>query len=65
MNNKNPLLVPELRDMLAAGDAEALKELCEAGHPAFVAGLISALSGEACPCCEHPQAFFQVLCDSY
>lgn len=19
----------------------------------------------ACPCCEHPQAFFQVLCDSY
>jgi len=46
MKNKNPLLVPELREMLSAGDAKALRDFCEAGHPAVVAELISALSGD-------------------
>ena len=44
MKNKNPLLVPELREMLAAGDTQTLKDFCEAAHPAAVAELISALS---------------------
>jgi magnesium transporter len=44
MNNKNPLLVPELREMLAEGNSTALQEFCEGGHPADVAELISALS---------------------
>ncbi len=46
MNQKNPLLVPELREMLDAHDVEALREFCEAAHPAIVAELLSALSGE-------------------
>lgn len=46
MKNKNPLLVPELREMLTAGNAKALQDFCEAGHPAVVADLISALSEE-------------------
>ncbi len=46
MNDKNPLIVPELREMLTAGNARALRDFCEAGHPALVAELISALSAE-------------------
>jgi len=46
MNNKNPLIAPELREMLAAGNAKALQDFCETGHPAVVAELISALSAE-------------------
>ena len=46
MNNKNPLLVPELHEMLVAGNAKALREFCESGHPAFIAELISALSAK-------------------
>jgi len=46
MNDKNPLIVPELREMLAVGNAKALRDFCEAGHPADVAELISALSAE-------------------
>jgi magnesium transporter len=41
---KNPLVVPELRDLIAAGDTRTLREFCEAGQPAVVADLISALS---------------------
>lgn len=41
---KNPLVVPELRDVIAAGDSRTLREFCEAGQPAVVADLISALS---------------------
>jgi magnesium transporter len=44
MKNKNPLLIPELREMLAAGNSQALRDFCEATHPAAVAELISALS---------------------
>jgi len=46
MKNKNPLLVPELREMLAAGEAQALRDFCKSGHPAVIAELISALSSE-------------------
>lgn len=45
MNNKNPLLVPDVLQMLAIGDAKALQNFCETGHPAVVAELISELSG--------------------
>jgi magnesium transporter len=43
---KNPLLVPELREMITTGNSEMLREFCEAGHPAVVAELISALSAQ-------------------
>jgi magnesium transporter len=48
VNNEeeNPLLVPELREMLAAGDTQVLRFFCEATHPAVVAELISTLSAE-------------------
>ena len=46
MNKKNPLLVPELREMLQAGDSNALRDFCESGHPAIIAEMISALSSE-------------------
>lgn len=46
MRNKNPLLVPELREMLAAGNTQVLRDFCEDLHPAVVAELISALSAE-------------------
>ncbi len=43
MTIKNPLLVPELREMLAASDTPSLRSFCESNHPAVVAELISAL----------------------
>lgn len=46
MKNKNPLLVPELSEMLAAGESKTLRDFCESGHPAVIAELISALSSE-------------------
>ncbi len=46
MTNKITLLVPELREFLAAGDPKPLQEFCESAHPASIAELISALSGE-------------------
>ncbi|MBN1426383.1 magnesium transporter [Candidatus Fermentibacteria bacterium] len=46
MTMKNPLLVPELRTMLAGGDTDALRDFCETLHPAVVAELASALSEE-------------------
>ncbi|MEJ2731841.1 MAG: magnesium transporter, partial [Deltaproteobacteria bacterium] len=46
MKNKNPLLVPELHEMLAAGNSTALQEFCKSGHPALIAELISALAAE-------------------
>jgi magnesium transporter len=41
---KNPILAPELREMITAGNFKALRDFCEAGHPAVVAELISTLS---------------------
>ncbi len=46
MTIKNPLLVPELREMLTSGDDNALKDFCEDSHPAVVAELVSALPWE-------------------
>lgn len=46
MKTKNPLLVPELREMLASGDVKTLRDFCESLHPALVAEFVSALSAE-------------------
>ena len=43
MINKNPLVVPELRELLAAGDTKALQDFCESGHPATIAEMIAPL----------------------
>lgn len=40
---KQTLLVPELRELLAAGQSEALHRFCTEGHPATVAELMSGL----------------------
>ncbi|HDQ99078.1 MAG TPA: magnesium transporter [candidate division WOR-3 bacterium] len=40
---KNPLLVPELREMVETGQVEALREFCETSHPVVVAEMLSAL----------------------
>lgn len=46
MKNKDLLLVPDLREMLAADDSEALRSFCESGHPAVIAEFISDLSNQ-------------------
>ncbi|GAB4290295.1 MAG: magnesium transporter [Myxococcota bacterium] len=46
MKNENPLLVPALREMLAAGDVKNLQDFCESTHPVVIAELISALSSK-------------------
>jgi magnesium transporter len=38
------LLVPELRELLAEGDAEKMREFCEATHPAFIADFLDGLT---------------------
>jgi len=43
---KNPLLVPELRELIETGNDAALRNFCESGHPGVVADLISALHTE-------------------
>jgi hypothetical protein len=45
MKNKNSSLIPELSEIFIDGDAKSLRDFCEAGRPAFVRKLISALSG--------------------
>lgn len=40
---KNPLLVPELRELIETGNDSALRAFCEATHPAVIADLVSAL----------------------
>ncbi len=40
---KNPLLVPELRELLAGGRPEAFRDFCETNHPVIVAEMLSAL----------------------
>ena len=46
MIKKNPILVPELREMLESGDSKTLRDFCESGHPAIISEMISALSSE-------------------
>jgi magnesium transporter len=41
---KNPLYLPELREMLAASDKEGMREFCEAVHPAAAAEFMEGLS---------------------
>lgn len=43
MKKRNPLLVPELRDLLRTQNHKALRDFCQANHPIFTAELISAL----------------------
>ncbi len=43
---KNILLVPELRELLAEGNVEGLREFCEATHPADIADFLSGLAPE-------------------
>ncbi|MFP3938039.1 MAG: magnesium transporter [Phycisphaerae bacterium] len=43
---KQLLLVPELRELLAAGDTETLREFCAETHPATVAELLSGLEAD-------------------
>ncbi|MDY0171225.1 MAG: magnesium transporter [Thermoguttaceae bacterium] len=43
---KNPLLVPEIRELLAEGNFDELREFCDAGHPGIVAEFLSALPAE-------------------
>ena len=38
------LLVPELRELLAEGDAEKMRELSEATHPALIADFLNGLT---------------------
>lgn len=38
---KNPILVPEFREHLSHNNIEALREICQAEHLAFVAKCIS------------------------
>jgi magnesium transporter len=42
----NPLLLPELRDMLSTGDAQSLAEVMTELHPATIADFSEGLSGE-------------------
>lgn len=46
MIDQNPLLLPELREMLDANDDKGLRDFCRASHPAMVAELISVLTPE-------------------
>lgn len=41
---QNPVLAPELRELLSIGDAETLRDFCETAHPATVAEMLSALT---------------------
>lgn len=43
MQTNNPLLVPELREILSTGDVKSLRDFCESAHPAVVADSVSAL----------------------
>ena len=47
MKNKKPLLVPELREMLATGDSKALQDFCESEPSAIRTERIFTLSGKA------------------
>jgi magnesium transporter len=44
----DPLLVPELREMLADNDTAAMQEFCEVFHPAVVAENLEALPAADC-----------------
>jgi magnesium transporter len=41
---KNPILLPELRELIEQNDIESLKDFCESSHPEDIADFISALA---------------------
>ncbi|MBU0993783.1 MAG: magnesium transporter [Proteobacteria bacterium] len=43
---KNPIIVPELRELILANKNAEIANFCRTGHPAIVAELISALSSK-------------------
>ena len=43
MSSSNPLLLPELRQMIASNDAEEMRVFCSALHPASTAEFLSSL----------------------
>src|ERR1700756_3535843 len=44
----DPLLLPELREMLIENDTRAMQEFCEVFHPGVVAENLEALSAAEC-----------------
>ena len=44
----DPLLLPELREMLLEDDARAMQEFCEVFHPGIVAENLEALPAADC-----------------
>ena len=40
---KNPLVVPELQELIKNNHTQLLKDFCESGHPAIIAEMIAAL----------------------
>ena len=42
----NTLFLPEIREMLAAGDGDALREFCTAIHPAGAAEFMQGLTSQ-------------------
>jgi magnesium transporter len=62
---KNPIRVPELREYLSLNNIKALRELCEAEHPAVVAEWLSALgSSEIWQVVSHvaPELQAEIVC---
>lgn len=43
---KNPLLVPEFRELLASNNVEEIKEFCTTTPPSVVADFLGALSAK-------------------
>ncbi|MBW1999754.1 MAG: magnesium transporter, partial [Deltaproteobacteria bacterium] len=43
---KNPLLAPELRDLLRRKDTKAIQEFCSSSHPGTIAEFLSALEAQ-------------------
>lgn len=62
----NTLYLPELREMLAAGNAEGLRDFCEAIHPARAAEFMAGLtSDEAWQVLQHTEMEHRVDIFSY
>jgi magnesium transporter len=56
MEHVNPILVPELQEMIISGDTDSLREFVTSSHPAFIAELISAVSsGESWEVLRHAE----------
>jgi len=59
---KNPLILPELRDFIANGDVQSLRDVCEASSPPIVAELIAGLEpGEIWEVLRHSEPDVQAV----